>query len=206
MDGRVQLREAFYYAAPSDLRLLFVDDDPILREFASVHLATDTTRIETAGDGVEGLERIGELNPDLVLLDLEMPRLDGFEMLRRLRADPATARLPVIVVTGREDTGAIDRAFDAGATSFVAKPINWRLLGYQIRYVHRTCANEAELLEERVRISRARAHAEASLKEVAGEGSRFLAAAVRTRPELRDAAAGFAAALETAAGGPSGPG
>jgi DNA-binding response OmpR family regulator len=204
MDARVRMKRAFYYAAPADLRLLFVDDDPILREFAAVHLATENSSIDTAADGEEGLARIAEQMPDLVLLDLEMPRIDGFEVLRRLRADPATEHLPVIVVTGREDTGAIDRAFDAGATSFVAKPINWRLLSYQVRYVHRTCANEAELLEERVRISQARQQAEAGLREVAREGSRFLAAALRTSPDLREAAADFAAAVETAAAGGDG--
>lgn len=206
MDGRVQLRQLYSFSATPDLRLLFVDDDPILREFATVHLASESMSIETAGDGAEGLERIAELKPDLVLLDLEMPRIDGFEVLRRLRDDPATARLPVIVVTGREDTGAIDRAFDAGATSFIAKPINWRLLAYQIRYVHRTCANETELLEERIRISRARAHAEAGLRAVAREGSRFLKTACQVRPDLREAAGDFAAALETATAGPDGPG
>lgn len=199
MDARVRLKRAFYYAAPADLRLLFVDDDPILREFAAVHLASDNTSIETAADGEEGLARIAECKPDLVLLDLDMPRLDGFEALRRLRADPVTEHLPVIVVTGREDTAAIDRAFDAGATSFVAKPINWRLLSYQVRYVHRTCANEAELLEERIRIGQARRQAEAGLKDVAREGSRFLGAALRANPDLREAAADFAAAVETAA-------
>ena len=199
MDARVQLKRAFYYAVPADLRLLFVDDDPILREFAAVHLASENVSIETAGDGAEGLERIAERRPDLVLLDLEMPRLDGFGVLRALRADPATEHLPVIVVTGREDTGAIDKAFDAGATSFVAKPINWRLLNYQVRYVHRTWANETALLEERGRISQARREAEAGLREVAIQGSRFLGIALRANPELREAAAEFAAAVEAAA-------
>lgn len=204
MDARVQLKRAFYYGVAADLRLLFVDDDPILREFAAVHLATENSSIETAADGEEGLASIAERQPDLVLLDLEMPRIDGFEVLRRLRSDPATERLPVIVVTGREDTAAIDRAFDAGATSFIAKPINWRLLSYQIRYVHRTCANEAELLEERLRISQARQQAEAGLRSVAREGSRFLGAALRTNPDLREAAADFAAAVQSAAAGGDG--
>ena len=80
---------------------------------------------------------------DILLLDLEMPRMDGFEVLSRLRAEAGRLRnLPVIVVTGREDIDAIDRAFAAGATSFVSKPLNWRLLSYQIRYVRR--AYEAE--------------------------------------------------------------
>lgn len=199
MEARVQLRRAFYYSAQADLRLLFVDDDPILREFASVHLASEHMRLETAADGAEGLAAIAADKPDLVLLDLDMPNVDGFEVLRRLRADPATEHLPVIVVTGREDTAAIDRAFDVGATSFIAKPINWRLLNYQVRYVHRTCANEAFLLEERNRVGHDRARADAALKAVAQQGSRFLALALRANPELREFAGDFASAVEAAA-------
>ncbi len=205
MEARVQLRRAFYYSAQADLRLLFVDDDPILREFASVHLASEHMQLSTAADGAEGLATIAADSPDLVLLDLDMPRVDGFEVLRRLRADPKTEHLPVIVVTGREDTAAIDRAFDAGATSFIAKPINWRLLNYQVRYVHRTCVNEAFLLEERTRIGQDRSRADAALKAVAREGSRFLGQALRANPELRETAAAFAAAVETAANPPDTP-
>lgn len=199
MEARVQLRRAFYYSAQADLRLLFVDDDPILREFAAVHLASEHMRLETAADGAEGLAAIAAGKPDLVLLDLDMPNVDGFEVLRSLRADPDTEHLPVIVVTGREDTAAIDRAFDAGATSFIAKPINWRLLNYQVRYVHRTCANEAFLLEERNRAGNGRGRADAALKAVAQQGSRFMALALRANPELREYAADFAAAVEAAA-------
>ncbi|MDB5471447.1 MAG: response regulator receiver protein [Caulobacter sp.] len=205
MEARVQLRRAFYYSAQADLRLLFVDDDPILREFASVHLASEHMRLETAADGAEGLAAIAADRPDLVLLDLDMPNVDGFEVLRRLRADPATEHLPVIVVTGREDTAAIDRAFDAGATSFIAKPINWRLLNYQVRYVHRTHVNEDFLLEERNRLREGGARADAALKAVAREGSRFLGQALRVNPDLREAAAAFAAAVEAAANPPDTP-
>lgn len=199
MEARVQLRRAFYYSAQADLRLLFVDDDPILREFASVHLASEHMQLSTAADGAEGLAAIAADSPDLVLLDLDMPNIDGFEVLRRLRADPATEHLPVIVVTGREDTAAIDRAFDAGATSFIAKPINWRLLNYQVRYVHRTCANEAFLIEESGRIGQDRTRADTALRTVAREGSRFLGLALRADPSLREYAADFAAAVEAAA-------
>ena len=127
----------FRYVLEEGWRILFVDDDPILREFAQVNLASPTTTITVAADGVEALEAIAASSFDLVLLDLEMPRMDGFEVLTRLRADPATAALPVMVQTGREDVAAIDMAYDAGATSFVTKPLNWRLLSYQMRYVLR---------------------------------------------------------------------
>ena len=127
----------FFYVLQDAVRILFVDDDPIVREFAVVHLSTDKAEVVLASDGVDALERIAAHRPDVVLLDLEMPRLDGFEVLARLRADARTLDLPVVVVTGREDVAAIDRAFEAGATSFLVKPINWRLLSYQIRYVLR---------------------------------------------------------------------
>ncbi|MFO1014691.1 MAG: response regulator [Caulobacteraceae bacterium] len=120
METRIRQPGAFYYVMQENLRILFVDDDPILREFAAVHLAADNVEIETAGDGLEALEKIRERHPDVVLLDLEMPRMDGFELLRTLRADPATLRLPVLVVTGREDVAAIDRAFEAGADAGLA--------------------------------------------------------------------------------------
>lgn len=127
----------FFYVLEDDARILFVDDDPILREFAQVNLATPSTAIETAADGASALEALRTGAYDLVLLDLEMPGLDGFEVLKRIRSDPALARIAVIVQTGREDVEAIDRCFRLGATSFVMKPLNWPLLSYQIRYVLR---------------------------------------------------------------------
>jgi CheY-like chemotaxis protein len=64
-----------------------------------------------------------------------MPGINGFEMIERIRANPDFRRLPVVVVTSNEDVASIDRAYRAGATSFVTKPVNWRLLSYQLRYV-----------------------------------------------------------------------
>lgn len=127
----------FFYVLEDEARILFVDDDPILRAFAQVNLATPTTEIDLAADGAAALESLATARYDLVLLDLEMPGIDGFEVLSRIRSDPALKDLAVIVQTGREDVEAIDRCFHLGATSFVMKPLNWRLLAYQIRYVLR---------------------------------------------------------------------
>lgn len=135
----------FFYVMDEEARILFVDDDPILREFAQVNLASDAVQIDVAADGIEGLEALARRRYDLVLVDLDMPRMDGFEMLARLRTDPATAHLPVVVETGREDVEAIDRAFRAGATSFVTKPLNWRLLTYQLRFTLKAAKAESEL-------------------------------------------------------------
>jgi len=125
--------------------LLFVDDDPILREFAQVNLASAAVEVDVVADGVEALEALSRRRYDLLLVDLEMPRMDGFELLANLRADPETAHLPVVVETGREDVEAIDRAFRAGATAFVTKPLNWRLLTYQLRFTLRAARAEAAL-------------------------------------------------------------
>lgn len=132
----------FFYVLDEASRILFVDDDPILREFAQVNLASPLAVIEVAADGAEAVARLAACDYDLILLDLEMPVMDGFAVLSRLRADPLTQHLPVIVQTGREDVEAIDRAFRLGATSFVTKPLNWRLLSYQIRYVLRAAQAE----------------------------------------------------------------
>ena len=127
----------FFYVLEDEARLLFVDDDPILREFAQVNLAAPSTVIDVAAGGEEALRRMAERRYDVVLLDLEMPGTDGFAVLARMREDPALRETAVIVQTGREDVEAIDRCFHLGATSFVMKPLNWRLLTYQIRYVMR---------------------------------------------------------------------
>lgn len=131
----------FFYVLDDSARILFVDDDPILREFARVNLASPKACIDVAVHGADALERL-KAGYDVVLLDLEMPVMDGFDTLAAIRADPRTQDLAVIVETGREDVEAIDRAFRLGATSFVTKPLNWRLLTYQILYVLR--ASRAE--------------------------------------------------------------
>ncbi|MGA9659609.1 MAG: response regulator [Asticcacaulis sp.] len=123
-------------------RILVADDDPILREFATVHLATSTVEIEVAEDGVAAFERLQQGGIDLALIDLDMPRMNGFELIERIRWDEALKHLPVVVVTGREDMQAVDRAFALGANSFVIKPLNWRLLSHQLAYVLRNARAE----------------------------------------------------------------
>ena len=177
----------FFYVLQDATRILFVDDDPIMREFAVVHLSTDMAQVVLAGDGIEALDAVAACTPDIILLDVEMPRMDGFEVLTRLRGDPATRDLPVIVVTGREDVAAIDRAFEAGATSFLVKPINWRLLSYQIRYVLRAGRLEAS--------SAAGEATDRGLLQLAREGADLVRLAMQGGEELRRSALRYAAAL-----------
>jgi CheY-like chemotaxis protein len=135
--GAVKTDRAFTYVLDDDVRVLVTDDDPILREFARVHLTTPTASVELAESAEDGLERLKECSFDIALIDLEMPGMGGLEMIKQLRADPAHCDLPIVVVTGRDDMRSIDLAYEAGATSFVTKPVNWRLMSYQLRYVLR---------------------------------------------------------------------
>lgn len=145
------------YVFDRPVRILVADDDPIMLEFAVAQLSQPGATIVTADDGEAAWQELVRATEpfDLVLSDLEMPRLTGLGLLDRIRRSPAHAALPVVVITSRDDTFAIDRAYEVGATSFVAKPVNWRLLGYQLRYVLRASAAEAEARSARDEAERA---------------------------------------------------
>jgi len=128
----------FFYVLTDATRLLVVDDDPITREFATVYLSSPVASVETASNGQEALDRIDIEQFDIVLLDVDMPGLSGFDVLKEIRKNVRSAHLPVLMITGREDISSIDLAYELGASSFVTKPLNWRLLAYQVRYVLRS--------------------------------------------------------------------
>jgi DNA-binding response OmpR family regulator len=141
-----QVRQAAWsYVLDEPVRILVADDDPILCEFASVHLSTPTATIITVPHGQAALDVLRTTPCDLAVLDIEMPELDGFALLATIRADAALGKLPVMMLTGHEDIASIDRAFTLGANAFASKPVNWRLLSYQIRYVLRACSLEHEM-------------------------------------------------------------
>ncbi len=127
----------FSYVLCDQLAILAVDDDPIQREFCAVYLATPQAEITTAGSAEEGLALLDQASFDVALIDVDMPGMNGIEMVRRIRADRRFDDLPLMVITGREDIVSIDQAYAAGATSFMCKPVNWRLLGHQIRFLIR---------------------------------------------------------------------
>lgn len=118
------------------VRILIVDDDPLLCEFASVYLSSPCATIDIAGDAAAARLALSQNAYDIVLLDIEMPHVDGFALLAEIRA--GDEHLPVIMLTGHDDITSIDRAYQTGATSFATKPVNWRQLSYQIRQVVRT--------------------------------------------------------------------
>ena len=127
----------FEYVLTDEMDILAVDDDPIQREFCSVYLSTPTVRVELADCAEAGLALLAERDFAAALVDVDMPGMSGIEMVALLRADRRFDRLPIMVITGREDMISIDQAFEAGATAFMCKPVNWRLLAHQIKFMVR---------------------------------------------------------------------
>ena len=163
-DGQVR-QAAWSYVLDEPVRILVADDDPILCEFASVHLSTPTATIVTVPNGLAALDVLRTTPCDLAVLDIEMPELDGFGLLATIRADAALGKLPVMMLTGHEDIASIDRAFTLGANAFTPKPVNWRLLSYQIRYVLRACSLEREIGSQQGDVAAQAACAERMLRE-----------------------------------------
>jgi diguanylate cyclase (GGDEF)-like protein len=105
-------------------RILVVDDNEVNLELLVAMLESEHYVVSTATDGFEALAKIAGEKPDIVLLEVMIPKLDGFEVCRRIKADPATADTPVIMVTTLSSTDDLVRGFEAGADDFVTKPLN----------------------------------------------------------------------------------
>ncbi|MFK7974667.1 MAG: putative bifunctional diguanylate cyclase/phosphodiesterase [Halioglobus sp.] len=114
--------------------ILVVDDDPAVLFLAEEALVDEEMRVFTVPSGTQALEKIAEIKPDLVLLDIMMPEIDGFETCTAIRAMPAFENTPIIMLTGRDDVAAVDSAYAAGAWDFSSKPINWPILRHRVRY------------------------------------------------------------------------
>ncbi len=125
--------------------ILVVDDDPTLRILVRATLEKVGFEVEEAADGEAALTQFIKHHPAIILMDVEMPKLDGYEACRRIRADAIGAHIPILMVTGLEDIDSIDRAYSAGATDFLSKPINWSLLSHRVRYVLRASTTYKEL-------------------------------------------------------------
>ena len=104
--------------------IMVVDDNQQNLELLQAYLEDIDCRTISAEDGIEALELIAKDAPDLILLDVMMPKMSGFEVCKRLKADPKTTDIPVIMVTALTEFGDIERAIDSGTDDFVSKPVN----------------------------------------------------------------------------------
>ena len=108
--------------AAADPLVMVVDDSLTVRKITGRMLTREGYEFATAKDGVDALQQLQELKPDLILLDVEMPRMDGFEFARNVRADEATKRIPIIMITSRTADKHRNRALELGVNEYMGKP------------------------------------------------------------------------------------
>jgi diguanylate cyclase (GGDEF)-like protein/PAS domain S-box-containing protein len=143
-------------------RILLADDDPVSRLLATRALEALGFEVEPVEDGEDALGAIERDRPDLVILDVEMPRLGGFEACTALRGHRATREIPVLIATSRADAETIDLALAAGASDFIKKPFDWQLLQHRVRFLLRASSavqdlrrTLSDLSESRTRLANA---------------------------------------------------
>lgn len=117
--------------------VLVIDDDPALRRTICSALRRESFEVRDAPDGISALEIFRNSVPDLVVLDVQMPGMDGFTTCRALRSLPGGRTLPIMVMTGNDDPDSVARAYEAGATDFISKPFHPRLLQDRVRFLLR---------------------------------------------------------------------
>jgi two-component system cell cycle response regulator len=105
-------------------KVLIVEDNPQHLELLVAYMDGLNCQVLTASDGVDALEKVKAANPDLILLDIMMPRMSGFEVCRKLKSAPATRDIPIIMVTALNELGDIERGVECGTDDFISKPVN----------------------------------------------------------------------------------
>jgi diguanylate cyclase (GGDEF)-like protein len=133
-------------AVPTTPIAIIADDEDLGRLLLAETAAESGLAAQSFDNGLEALQAALSQEVAIVLLDVDMPGMDGYAVCRRLRAEPRFATVPIVMVTGHEDSGAISRAFEAGATDFISKPVNWSLLPRRLAYILRNAA-AAERIE-----------------------------------------------------------
>jgi len=138
--------------SPSKPLVMVIDDDDPTRMMASEFLSQSGFRVVEFSSGSQALDQLTELKPNLIVLDVEMPDRDGFSVCQEIRSLSEFKSIPILMLTGLNNGDSIELAFNAGATDFATKPINWSLLSYRLRYMYRAwqSADELERSQERV--------------------------------------------------------
>lgn len=154
--------------------ILVIDDDEMTRLLINQVLSSNNYHVIEAKDGAEGIFLFNKYSPDLVLLDVELPKLNGFEVCQLIRASEKSERVPIIMVTGMDDTKSIEHAYSLGATDFMIKPINWSLFSHNLRYILRNSHYYKSLKKSEMRLEHAQKIARLGYWELEGEKGHLL--------------------------------
>ena len=130
-------------------KILVIEDETTQRILAKDYLEESGYIVRLADDGQRGLEMASVLKPDLILLDLLLPSLDGYTLCTRLKENPDTAEIPVILVTASRETDVIERGMEAGASDFVTKPVDWNYLSDRVDHVLQQSRDMNRMAEEK---------------------------------------------------------
>ena len=117
--------------------VLVVDDDESIRTFIRAALEPTGLQVYEAANGAVALDQFELRRPDIIVLDVMMPVMDGYAACSRLRESPGGSRVPLLMMTGLDDAEAISSAYEHGATDFITKPLNPILLSHRVRYMLR---------------------------------------------------------------------
>jgi len=109
---------------PANSNILVVDDNAQNLELLVAYLDSLNCRVITAENGIEAIEKVRDEKCDLILLDIMMPRMSGFEVCRKLKSDPGTRDIPILMVTALNELGDIERGVESGTDDFISKPVN----------------------------------------------------------------------------------
>jgi two-component system, sensor histidine kinase and response regulator len=177
-------------------RVLFADDDAFYRDMGAGALADAGYDVVEAGDGAQALDVLDPAQAsgapvDLIVLDLEMPGLSGYDVMTKIRNEYSDQHIPIIVITGHEDTQSVERAFTLGATSFLAKPLNWSLFVHHVKFVLKADESRREARE-----------ATRTAESMSGLKSRLISMLVNEFQSPLQSAYGFATLLKQETDGP----
>src|SRR6059036_2856489 len=135
--------------------ILVVDDDTAIRDLVREALEHFQFAVVEARNGAEGVQQFARHKPELVVMDVRMPEMTGFEACALMRKTPGGANTPILILTGLDDTDSIKSAYEAGATDFASKPVNLFVLGHRLRYMLRAKRTVDELRDSEARLASA---------------------------------------------------
>lgn len=132
--------------------VLVADDDHFIRVLVKDALESEGFRVSEVADGRDVLSTFSRIKPDIIILDVVMPGQDGFRLCREIRATEAGQTVPIVMMTGLDDIDSVRKAYAAGATDFITKPLNIPLIGYRIQYIFRSSRTLEKLKQSETRL------------------------------------------------------